>query len=583
MKSVADSIRTTEEKQRTDTAPHVIVQALAGTGKTTTLVEGLKRLFDQPTSITPSPQQQAVWNAIMLSKDHAATVGFCAFNRSIAEELQRRVPAGCSAMTMHSMGLKAVTRHFGRVKITSDRVQDIICKITGKEIWDLRRDRMNLLRAVDQLASLCKMNLVTGTRGWAVNPNGIAPCNFEDMDNTLEQLASYYDIDLNGDREEVFQLVPKVLERCLDVSSDMQINFDDMIWLPVALDLPVFKYDLLLVDEAQDLNRCQQQLALMASNRLILCGDSGQAIYGFAGADSQSLARMQETLSAKSHCIDGKHAFPECLAAEGASWNGTPHVKGCQCTTTDRGVALLPLTVTRRCGKAIVTEAQKIVPEFEAHESNGEGKVSNVSLRNGMPVSPQGLVVTINSRFVDVVNDGDMIISRVNAPLVSLCFKFIKAKKKANIQGRKVGEGLIALIKKMKCSTVVELQYKLCRWLSAETQREQAKKFPSESRLLGLQDRYDCICCFMEGETEVPTVITKINDLFTDDTQPNGIRLSSIHRSKGLEARRVFFLQTKDAPCPHPMAKSAWEKKQESNLKYVGITRAIEELIYVTD
>jgi superfamily I DNA/RNA helicase len=58
--------------------------------------------------------------------------------------------------------------------------------------------------------------------------------------------------------------------------------------------------------------------------------------------------------------------------------------------------------------------------------------------------------------------------------------------------------------------------------------------------------------------------------------------LSSIHKAKGLEARRVFFIRTEKAPCPHPMAKTAWAREQEQNLCYVAITRAIEELVYVS-
>jgi superfamily I DNA/RNA helicase len=38
----------------------------------------------------------------------------------------------------------------------------------------------------------------------------------------------------------------------------------------------------------------------------------------------------------------------------------------------------------------------------------------------------------------------------------------------------------------------------------------------------------------------------------------------------------------KEAPMPHPLGKSPWEREQEYNLLYVAITRAIEELVFVT-
>lgn len=520
-------------------APHVIVEARAGTGKTTTLVEGLKILKGIGSKLTPSLQQQAVWDAIAQSKD-AKTVCFVAFNKSIATELQQRVPSGCDAMTMHSLGFRAVQQSLGRQEPNSFVVQDIISELLERDIRDLRRTRPVVLKATEQLVSLCKMNLVGigappgSTDGWA---------------EQLADLAAYYEIDLNGQSAEVFDLVPRVLERCKNPKG--RINFDDMIWLPVVLNLPVQRYDLLLVDESQDLNRCQQSLAKMAGKRLILCGDPKQAIYGFAGADADSMARLEQELGA-----------------------------------TDVGCLHLPLTVTRRCGKAIVAEANRFVPEFSAHESNPEGKVATAGYK---PCEgPRGEV----RDYTGLVHDGDMILSRVNAPLVSQCFRFIRQGRKANIQGRDVGQGLVSTIKRclgakdeaeLSGRTVNDLIAGIGDWLHKEQEKENAKRNPSEARLIALGDRYDCIVAFTEGSESVAQVVKKINDIFTDDKNGSGIKLSSIHKAKGLESRRVFFLQCKDSPCPHPMAKSAWEREQEQNLCYVAITRAIEELVYVTD
>jgi DNA helicase-2/ATP-dependent DNA helicase PcrA len=303
-----------------DGSPHLIVEARAGTGKTTTLVEGLKLLKGIPTAgFIPSPQQKSVFDAIYLSVGKVQSICFVAFNKSIATELQARVPQGCDAMTMHSLGLKAVTKAFGRLDINGYTTQDIISELLHKDIRELRKDKPAVVKATEDLVSLCKMNL----------------CNNGSQDE-LAELAAHYEVDLNGSSEEVFALVPRVLERAKEPKG--RINFDDMIWLPVVLGLPVNQYDLLLVDEAQDLNRCQQALAKRAGKRLVLCGDPKQAIYGFAGADAESMPRLYKELGAEK-----------------------------------RGCVQLPLTVTRRCGKAIVAEARQYVPEFEAHESNSAG------------------------------------------------------------------------------------------------------------------------------------------------------------------------------------------------------------------
>ena len=536
----------------TDNAPHVIVEARAGTGKTTTLVCGLRILKGlAPTvpvlneqgvkigekEVTPSPQQRAVWDSIALSSG-ARSVCFVAFNKAIATELQTRVPPGCDAITLHSMGFKAINRAFNRLKVNEYRVEDIIADVLGRNSRDLRRDKPIVLKAVKELVGLCKMNL-TDLQTESVE--------------ALTRLASHYEVDVNGSRADVFDLVPRVLERCKDPLRDGCLDFDDMVWLPVVLGLPIYRYDLLLVDEAQDLNRCQQALAKSAGKRLILCGDPKQAIYGFAGADSDSMPRMTRELSD----------------------NG-------------RGCITLPLTVTRRCGKAIVTEANKLVPDFEAFETNPEGKISTATYPTcDGKERPK-------PHYTERVESGDMVLCRVNAPLVSQCFRFIRAGKKANIQGRDVGRGLVSTVEKlMKGYTtsfagsgagaeVQELIRRLSDWLEQETGKEQAKRNPSEARLIALQDRHDCLLCFTEGVITVKEVVAKIEAIFTDSKDKTGIRLSSIHKSKGLESSRVFLLEPKGATVPHPMAKSVWQREQEMNLRYVAVTRAINELVFVS-
>jgi superfamily I DNA/RNA helicase len=55
--------------------------------------------------------------------------------------------------------------------------------------------------------------------------------------------------------------------------------------------------------------------------------------------------------------------------------------------------------------------------------------------------------------------------------------------------------------------------------------------------------------------------------------------LSTIHKAKGLENDRIFFLCPELIPSKY--ATQPWQYEQEANLKYVAITRAKQELIYV--
>lgn len=517
-KTVKKSVLGSVFKPRQDQPPHLEVQALAGTGKTTTVIEGIKVLKGFGSNLTPSTQQAEVWKAMGLGKNDSIRVS--AFSSKITEELKSRLDRfgldkiGVEAKGIHSLGLTAVTKRFGRVSLDESDwvVQDLTADILGV---DLRRSKSKeiheTIRAVDALVSLCKQTLSS--------PN----------EEVLDQLSSRFDVDLGTQKDRIYQLVPDVLHECLEPVN--RITFDDAIWLPIRHDLRVPKVDCQIIDESQDLNRMQQELMFRAGHRIMFVGDEHQAIFGFAGADADSMVNMR-----------GR------LAQEKA------------------GVTQIPLTVTRRCGRAIVGEAKRFVPEYEAHESNPEGLVSHASMVEG------------DRCYRKTVQAGDFILCRINAPLISQCFRFIRDGRKAVILGKKIGEGLTSLITKSKAQNVPDLISWVDDWLSNERANEQAKKRPSQGRLANLQDRRDCLVAMCEGLSQVEDVSRKVQSIFTEDKDSKGVILASIHRSKGLEARRVHLL----AHELRTEKMQPWEVQQEINLKYVAITRAINELVYVS-
>jgi superfamily I DNA/RNA helicase len=504
-----------------DAAPHVEVQALAGTGKTTTLIAGLADLRGRSLSITPSEQQRAVWDALKLGKSDSVRIS--AFSTKITDALKERCQQtgldrlGVDARGIHSLGLAAVTKAFGRQEANNWATLDRVCDHNKVEARSVRKDDPRLWNAINaaaELVSLCKQTMTS--------PD----------EEGLDALTSHYGIDLNGSRELVYGMVGPVLGA--SKTPNGRIAFDDMIWLPLMHDLPIFKVDVQVIDESQDLNRMQQQLMLRAGHRIVYVGDVNQSIMGFAGADVMSMQRLREDLSA-----------------------------------TPAGLRLLPLTVTRRCARAIVREAARYVPGFTAHESNPEGLVGEAEIDRNHPDCYQAKA-----------RDGDFVLCRTNAPLVSHCFRFLKEGRRANILGRKIGEGLISLIDKSKQSEVPGLIGWLGDWLAREQANEQAKRFPSEDRMAGLADKHDCLVAFSEGLRTADEVKAKVNAIFSD-AKSKGITLSSIHKSKGLEAERVFWLQPKGGPRRDRM--QDWELQQEDNLRYVAITRAIRELWHVVE
>ena len=428
-----------------DLPPHLTVKALAGTGKTTTMVEGVNYLRGNKPSIVPSPQQEAIWKQLALTH-RDASVGITSFSKATVDDIENRITdiPNCTAMTLHKMGVKAVYRAYNQIEVYDYRVNNIASEITGKTVEDLRFKNGPLLGLLQTLVSLCKANLLGVGILQEFNPDY--------WENEITKLALHHELELLEKKDELISLVPKVLVRCLDVNKDRMIDCDDMVWLPVVQQLPMQKFDLFITDESQDLNKAQQALALRAGHRIVVCGDPYQSIYGWNGADSSSMTNMFRSLSG-----------------------------------SELGCEQLKLTVTRRCSKAVVREAQKYVPEFEAHEDNDEGSVSKLGL--AYQVDP--------NNYSKLVLDGDMVLCRSNAPLVSECLRMTSRGRKSSIKGKKIGEGLLAVLDKISKDsnslTTTEIMLPLDEWGRVERGKELAKRNPSDTVLATISDKIACI------------------------------------------------------------------------------------------
>jgi superfamily I DNA/RNA helicase len=467
---------------------NLIVEAVAGSGKTYTGVE---------------------W-----CKTTEARTAFVAFNKHIAMELQQRLQGrnNVEAMTYHSLGFKMIRSAYKGVQVDQYKVDGLLDEVHLPLSDYLERTAKYRIK---HLTSLAKQY---GSR----------------ERKELEILVDHHDVDLNGVEDVVYEWVPKILDKCKVGLAE--IDFDDMVWLPKELGLGCAKYDVMLIDEAQDTNLSQQWLALNSAHRLVVIGDRNQAIYGFRGSDSQSMQRLENALA-----------------------------------LTKQGVVRLPLTVTRRCPKSGVRLAQRIVPQIQALDSAIEG---NIRCSNK-----------------DVAADmlpGDLVLCRVNAELLGVAYKLLKAGIKAVVRGRDIGQGLNKLIdravKKVGDSSISEVLKAACGLTTDEVCKYSAIPHNrGQARAANAQDRYACLtelAMDAQNTSELRGVITRLFADFDDDGKPNNaVVLGTVHRTKGLEADRVWVLRPD--LIPHPMAKQKWEQEQEYNLAYVAVTRFKKELVWV--
>jgi hypothetical protein len=201
--------------------------------------------------------------------------------------------------------------------------------------------------------------------------------------------------------------------------------------------------------------------------------------------------------------------------------------------------------------------------------------------------APKGIIKDIwEADIIDLVKPGDLIISRINAPLVPLCFQLIREGIAARIKGRDIGANLITLIKKVEKQVDGGINWKdpyesFYKWLDGQESilTKQIKDPDSrDSAIQQTKDKVDTILAIWDGKQPKTqdAMVKAINDLFAEEGAT--VWLSTIHKAKGLEADNVFIVMP--SKMPHPMAKKPWEIEQEYNMKFVALTRSKQSLYF---
>lgn len=258
---------------------NALVEAVAGSGKTTTLVEAMGLM--------------------------SGSVAFAAYNKKIATEIERRVGRvpNVRVGTFHSFGFSAWRRVAQDVRVDDRKVPTLVENMQVPE---------ELHKFVVALVSLAKQ------RAFGVL-------------TVLDDLGPWYDAVTHFDLEELLveEAEHRTLEhgvewarRVLRESSTLDreaIDFDDMIWSPLFHKARVWENDWVLVDECQDLNPARRALArrmLKRTGRLIAVGDRHQAIYGFTGADNNGMEVTQREFNCVQLPLTVTYRCPQRVVAE---------------------------------------------------------------------------------------------------------------------------------------------------------------------------------------------------------------------------------------------------------------------------
>lgn len=300
----------------------------------------------------------------------------------------------------------------------------------------------------------------------------------------------------------------------------LPMDFTDMLYYATQyVHKEDFKqYNVVMVDEIQDLSPLQYQLIKMLKTprgRLVGVGDEKQAIYGFQGSNL-------DTLNA---------------------------IKNAPNTVT------LPLSITYRCARDIVDEACKVFPD-------------------GIVAAPGAVKGFVGDGTFKDAQEGDFILCRNNAPLVDAFITLLRQGKKCTILGKEFGDELVSLIDSVE--DVWGLEQVLENMIS-KLQKKGVKSPTKCEAYDKLNEKVNVLLSLYEYFGDLETVRSRIYDIFVENAS-RGITLSTIHKSKGLEADRIFFLQPELLPSKYATTELALYA--EKCLQFVAITRARKSLIY---
>ncbi|CAB4126617.1 UvrD-like DNA helicase, C-terminal [uncultured Caudovirales phage] len=470
-----------------NSSENMMIEAVAGSGKTFTIVQLVK----------------------MKASSHV----FLAFNKSIQLELKSRQ---VRAFTFHGFLKRPVLEFFKQEDVIPNKLvklQRFVKGFTREEMKDQGTSARELVSKmknvgfgyyhnIDDLEKLDKL-----ARRFNINP---------------KLVETDIEADMKHKRLRMYQLAQELLR--LNNESPM-CDFDDLIYQALRWNIRIPTFQNVFVDEAQDTNAIQIGVIhkiLGDTGRLIVVGDSNQAIYGFRGASSESMSRLAREFKTRP----------------------------------------FPLHTTFRCGTSIVEHANEYVKEIHAAPGAHKGEVRVVKMKD--------------LKLTEFTN-GTLVLSRLRARLFSLAIRLIAHGQSVFILGEDAPEKLISIYKSFKVDTVGQTIWKAEQWRVAK--RAEAKSVNAGiTKLHGIDDTAQSLKVLsssMDYDAPMENLYDLIRTLFT--YRKEAVMISTIHSAKGLEADKVIWLNSDE--CPLEYGEQDWEKQQERNLIYVAITRAKSLLI----
>lgn len=495
-----------------------IIDAVAGSGKSTTLV--------------------------MLLNELRGASALTSFNRKAADELQAKVlrdaprKAGLTHVkTAHAFGFQALRSVIrGRPNVQGGKMNFILKDL--QDGLDYKHPEVRNRWTIAQLVSYAKAGGF-GLQSHSLVEQFPAIDDYEAWVATVEHFG--LDMDLTEDMS-VDRLI-ELAQQALKLSNQnlSMIDFDDMVYLPLLLDAKIGRFTNVMIDEAQDINATRRELAfrmVKPGGRIIAVGDPCQAIYGFTGADAESLHNIAKR---------AEQDHGSCLT--------------------------FPLSYCWRCPQVVEPLARRRVKNFTIPDTAPLGHYE---------------AIDYDETFIDRLRPGDMVLCRLNKPNLKLCLQLVRRGKRARIEGRDIGARLLSHYRKAApdLPKLADGQILLETYRDHQVQLLQQRDRGAAAAML--EDEVDCCQILIErtietGGSKFADLEQTVTSLFGDNVSNSStITMCSAHKAKGLEFPTVYIYGRQDY-MPFFKAEQPWELEQEHNLIYVAQTRAQQTLIEVNN
>lgn len=382
---------------------NLIIRARAGAAKTTTLR--------------------------MLIEEHPRDSLYLAFNKSVVVEARTKVPQRCRVMTLNGIGHQTLARNSG-VKIDLDTRKNfkLLYQYGYRE-----KDFSEVLRAV----RLSKHH-------------GFVPSHQRSL---MDVEDFFHAIDMRFS-EKARTAICHVIDESWSLAARRGIiDFDDQILIPTLSKMSFPYASVVFVDEAQDLSAINQRMVKLIAGigiRLVAVGDDAQAIYGFRGADHESMNNLQNMFKMESHM----------------------------------------LTMTFRCSKAVTEHANWRTQDMKHAPNAVEGKVQHMRSIN----------------FEDI-GRRTAILCRNNAPLVSLTLRLIYVGYTPKFLGRDILDELVKTLDKITSSNMTAAEGIEC---IGEWEEEKKRTWKSGSVVA---DKAECMRLFLRHSKTVGEGLMRVRQM----------------------------------------------------------------------